>query len=75
MSDEATVEATPAEVTAAEAAATEEPVEIHLPGPSPAPIIVAAGMTLVVTGLLSPILLFIGIGLLVLGIGIWAFGK
>lgn len=70
MSDEATVEATPVETTA-----TEEPVEIHLPSPSPAPIIVAAGMTLILTGLLSPVLLFVGVGLLALGVGIWALGK
>lgn len=48
--------------------------EIHLPPPSFAPIIVAAGVTLALTGLLSPVLLIAGVGLLAAGIGIWAFG-
>jgi hypothetical protein len=47
---------------------------IHLPPPSPAPIIVAAGMTLALTGILSPLLLMLGIVLLAVGIGIWTFG-
>jgi len=54
---------------------TEEPIEIHLPEPSFAPIIVAAGMTLTLAGILSPVLLFLGIPLLAVGVGMWAFGK
>lgn len=49
--------------------------EIHLPDPSAAPIIVAAGMTLVLTGLLSPLLLIIGLVVLAVGVGIWALGR
>ena len=48
--------------------------EIHLPPPSFAPIIVAAGAALTLTGLLSPVLLALGVVLLLAGIGIWAFG-
>lgn len=48
---------------------------IHLPAPSAAPIVVAAGMTLVLTGLLYPTLLVVGVTLLAIGIGIWAFGS
>lgn len=53
----------------------EEPIEIHLPEPSIAPLIVAAGMTLTLSGILSPVLLFLGILLLAAGVGMWAFGK
>jgi hypothetical protein len=49
--------------------------EIHLPAPSAAPIIVAAGMTLALVGLLETGLLFLGLALLATGIGMWAFGK
>lgn len=49
--------------------------EIHLPDPSAAPIIVAAGMTLVLTGLLSPLMLIIGLVVLAVGVGIWALGR
>ena len=48
--------------------------EIHLPPPSFAPIIVAAGATLTLTGLLSPALLLLGVLVLLAGIGTWAFG-
>jgi hypothetical protein len=49
--------------------------EIHLPPPSFAPIIIAAGATLTLTGLLSPVLLIFGVVILLGGIGIWAFGH
>ena len=54
---------------------TAEHEEIHLPPPSFAPIIVAAGATLTLTGLLSPTLLIIGVVVLFGGIGTWAFGR
>ncbi len=47
--------------------------EIHLPGPSAAPIIVAAGMTLSLLGLLNALFLIVGIVTLVVGIAFWAF--
>mgnify|MGYP001216157087 CR=1 FL=1 len=53
----------------------DEVVEIHLPEPSIAPLLVAAGMTLILTGLLWPVLLFLGLIALAAGIGIWALGK
>ncbi len=53
----------------------EETVEIHLPDPSIAPIIVAAGMSLALTGVLWPAMLFFGLALLAAGVGIWALGK
>jgi len=53
----------------------EETVEIHLPDPSIAPIIVAAGMSLALTGVLWPAMLFLGLALLAAGVGIWALGK
>lgn len=49
--------------------------DIHLPAPSAAPIVVAAGMTLALTGIVSPVLLLLGVLLLAVGIGMWAFGK
>ncbi len=49
--------------------------EIHLPSPSAAPIIVAAGLTLVLTGILNTTLLIVGVLLLAIGIGVWAFGR
>jgi hypothetical protein len=55
--------------------ATAEHEEIHLPPPSFAPIIVAAGATLLLTGLLAPALLILGVVVLLAGIGVWAFGQ
>jgi hypothetical protein len=52
---------------------TQHHEEIHLPAPSAAPIIVGAGMTLTLTGILSPMLLILGVVLLAIGIGMWAF--
>ncbi len=49
--------------------------QIHLPDPSAAPIVVAAGMTLVLTGLLSPLMLILGLLVLAVGVGMWALGK
>ncbi|MEJ2150345.1 MAG: hypothetical protein P8Z40_12815 [Chloroflexota bacterium] len=49
------------------------PEEIHLPSPSIAPLIVALGMTFALVGLLSPSFLIAGLGILAVGIGIWAF--
>lgn len=49
--------------------------DIHLPTPSAAPIVVAAGMTLALTGIVSPALLLLGVLLLAAGIGMWAFGR
>jgi len=49
--------------------------EIHMPSPSAAPIVVAAGMTLVLTGLIVTGLLIIGAILLAVGVGMWAFGP
>ncbi len=48
---------------------------IHLPALSAAPIVVAAGITLALTGLLYPTLLIVGVVLLAAGIGMWAFGN
>lgn len=47
--------------------------EIHLPGPSAAPIIVAAGMTLSLLGLLNALFLIVGIVTLAVGVALWAF--
>jgi hypothetical protein len=49
--------------------------EIHLPAPSIAPLIVAAGMTLTLVGVLVPALLILGLPLLATGIGMWALGR
>ena len=49
--------------------------EIHLPSPSAAPIVVATGATLTLTGIVSPVLLALGAVILLAGIGIWAFGD
>jgi hypothetical protein len=49
--------------------------EIHLPAPSAAPIILAAGMTMTAIGLVSPAFLIVGIILLAVGVGMWAFGP
>ncbi len=49
--------------------------EIHLPAPSIAPLIVAAGMTLTLVGVLVPALLILGLPLLAAGIGMWALGR
>ena len=49
--------------------------EIHLPAPSVAPLVVAAGMTLTLVGLLVPVLLIVGLLLLAGGIGMWALGR
>lgn len=54
---------------------TEHQEEIHLPAPSAAPILVAAGMTLTLAGLVTPLALIVGLMLLAAGIGIWAFGR
>jgi hypothetical protein len=58
---------------------SEKPVghspEIHLPSPSAAPIIVAAGITLLLTGLLSTTLLVFGALLFGTGIILWAFAE
>lgn len=47
--------------------------EIHMPPPSFAPIVVAAGMTLTLMGLLNTLLLIIGAVILAVGVGMWAF--
>jgi len=49
--------------------------EIHMPGPSIAPLIIGLGFTLTATGIVYQVNIFIGLSLLALGIGIWAFGK
>ena len=45
--------------------------EIHLPDPSIAPLIVAAGMTFALVGLLELGLLILGVVLLMIGIALW----
>ena len=49
--------------------------EIHLPSPSMAPLLVAGGVALSLLGLLSPIMLFGGIMILAVGIGMWLFAP
>jgi hypothetical protein len=50
--------------------------EIHLPGPSIAPIIVAGGITLTAVGLINNLpMLIIGVVMLLIGLAIWAFVR
>ena len=49
--------------------------EIHMPAPSIAPLLVAAGMTLALVGLLSTPLLVIGLVILLAGIGMWVLTQ
>jgi hypothetical protein len=49
--------------------------EIHMPAPSIAPLVVAAGMTLTLVGLLATPLLVIGIVTLLTGIGLWVLNP
>lgn len=49
--------------------------EIHLPAPSAAPIIAAAGASLLATGVIWPSMAFVGALILTIGIGVWAFGP
>jgi hypothetical protein len=49
--------------------------EIHMPAPSIAPLLLAAGMTLTLVGLLSTPLLVIGVILLIAGIGLWVLTQ
>lgn len=54
---------------------SDHPEGIHLPSPSPAPIMVAGGMALIAVGLLAPPFAIMGVLLLVGGIALWAFGP
>lgn len=48
--------------------------EIHLPGPSIAPIVVAGGTTLVGVGLITNLpMLIVGVTMLLIGLALWAF--
>jgi hypothetical protein len=49
--------------------------EIHMPAPSAAPIILSAGMTLTMVGLLSTPLLVVGIILTLIGAGLWVLTQ
>ncbi len=49
--------------------------EIHMPSSSAAPLIVGAGMTLALTGLVVPGLLIVGAIILAIGVGMWAFSP
>lgn len=50
--------------------------EIHLPGPSIAPIIVAGGTTLTAVGLISSFpMMIVGVIMLLIGLAIWAFVR
>jgi hypothetical protein len=49
--------------------------EIHMPAPSMAPVVLAAGMALTLIGVLSTALLAIGVILLVAGIGLWVLTQ
>jgi hypothetical protein len=49
--------------------------EIHMPAPSIAPLLVAAGMTLTLVGLLSTSLLVVGVLILLSGIAMWVLVK
>lgn len=49
--------------------------EIHMPAPSIAPLLLAAGMTLTLVGLLSTTLLVVGVVLLIAGIGMWVLTQ
>ncbi|MCC6904748.1 MAG: hypothetical protein IT326_02830 [Anaerolineae bacterium] len=49
--------------------------EIHLPAPSAAPLVVAAGATIAAFGVLSSGLILVGLIVLAIGIGMWAFGP
>lgn len=54
---------------------TEQHDKIHMPPPSAAPIIVSAGATFLLVGLVNRGLLIVGLILLAAGAGIWAFGP
>ncbi len=49
--------------------------EIHMPTPSIAPLLVAAGMTLTLVGILSAPLLALGLLLLLGGIAMWVLTQ
>lgn len=49
--------------------------EIHMPAPSIAPLLLAAGMTLTLVGLLSATLLVVGVVLLIAGVGMWVLTQ
>jgi hypothetical protein len=49
--------------------------EIHLPSPSIAPLVVAAGLALTLVGLLTLPLLVIGVVTLVAGIAMWVLSP
>lgn len=49
--------------------------EIHMPGPSIAPLLISLGFTLTATGIVYTVMLFIGISILAVGVGIWAFAD
>ena len=61
---------------AAPEAVREEEEHIHLPSPSWAPIILAAGMSGIVFGIvLTPVLLVIGVVVTVIGLGMWIMDE
>jgi hypothetical protein len=49
--------------------------EIHMPAPSIAPLLLSAGMTLTLVGLLSTPLLIVGIILTIIGAGLWVLTQ
>ncbi|MGF1505389.1 MAG: hypothetical protein GYB64_13010 [Chloroflexi bacterium] len=49
--------------------------KIHMPSPSAAPIVVSAGATFLLIGVVNRSFLIIGVILLAVGGGIWAFGP
>lgn len=49
--------------------------EVHMPAPSIAPLLVAAGMTLTLVGILSTPLLVLGLILLLGGIAMWVLTQ
>lgn len=49
--------------------------EIHLPSPSIAPIVVAAGITFALVGLLSLPILIVGAVMTLTGIALWVFSR
>ncbi len=49
--------------------------DFHMPGPSIAPLLIGLGFTLTAVGIVYTVMLFIGISILAVGVGIWTFGK
>jgi hypothetical protein len=54
---------------------TPEQARIHLPPPSLAPIIVALGAALALIGVLVRPMLFVGLLVLLIGVGGWVFSQ